>query len=110
MCKEAIIVNKINIGDTVKTILPQYPSVDKVTCKVISMFLNNGKEILYTGEFMVACPDGGESYKNTVQFKEGEYEVIDHYGNGDLIITSTKDQKPEDEVIEEQENISEQTY
>ena len=30
-------------------------------------------EVYYIGEFHVKCPDGGEGYDTTIQFKEGQY-------------------------------------
>ena len=71
-------INKIGIDDKVKVDLGAgYENTigngETVTITQISKMQG---EIYYTGEFHVKCPDGGEGYDSSIQFKEGQYNKI----------------------------------
>lgn len=63
--------NLLNIDDQVKVIMPDVMG-DGATVKVIQIDMLDGK-LYYTGVYHVSCPDGGEGYDNSIQFKEGQY-------------------------------------
>lgn len=64
--------NLLNIDDQVKIIMPGVMD-DGETVKVIQIDMISN-ELYYTGAYHVNCPDGGEGYDTSIQFKEGQYE------------------------------------
>jgi hypothetical protein len=72
--EECKMKNLLNIEDEVKVIMPGYVS-DGYIAKVSQIDLLSG-EIYYIGTYHYNCPDGGEGYDMSVQFKEGQYEHI----------------------------------
>ncbi len=101
-------VNQLNITDKVKLNMPNYPDADKATVEVCNIdFINN--DIYYNAKLHVNCPDGnGEGYDTTVQFKDGQYEILQHTSNGpDYYPEKEDEEKAVEKNLEEQENISE---
>ena len=74
-------MNKLNIDDQVK-IKMLGTAADGVETTVQSMQKWTDGTILYIGAYHQNCPEGGEGYDTTVQFGEGQYEIINHVGNG----------------------------
>lgn len=74
-------MNKLNIDDQVKIKMPG-TAVDGVETTVQSMQKWPDGKILYIGGYHQNCPEGGEGFDTTVQFGEGQYEIIKHVGNG----------------------------
>jgi hypothetical protein len=70
-------MNRLNIGDSVtvhKTGVDSGCVGDGATVNVESIQVLDGK-ILYTGTYKTAC--GADS----IQFAEGEYEIVNHASN-----------------------------
>lgn len=67
--------NKIGIDDKVKVVLGEGKEnvVGNGETVTITQISKMSGEIYYIGEYHVKCPEGGEGYDTTIQFKEGEY-------------------------------------
>ena len=80
--------NLLNIDDKVKVVLQGegketvIGNGEIVTVTNIDKF--PGGTIYYIGSFHVNCPEGGEGYDTTIQFKEGEYSKLDSNVSGEL--------------------------
>lgn len=74
-------MNKLNIDDQVKIKMPG-TAADGVEATIQSMQKWPDGAILYIGAYHQNCTEGGEGYDTTVQFGEGQYEIIKHVGNG----------------------------
>lgn len=66
--------NLLNIDDEVKIIIPGYLGDGQIV-KVNQINTING-ELYYTGAYHQVCPDGGEGYDTSIQFKDGQYALI----------------------------------
>ena len=68
-------LNKIGIDDKVKVNLGEGCEnvIGNGEVVTITQIAKMSGEVYYIGEFHVKCPDGGEGYDTTIQFKEGQY-------------------------------------
>lgn len=73
--------NLLNIEDQVKVVLQGEGKENVIGNGEIVTVTNIDKfpdgTIYYIGSFHVNCPEGGEGYDTTIQFKEGEYSKLD---------------------------------
>lgn len=73
--------NLLNIDDKVKVVLQGEGKENVIGNGEIVIVTNIDKfpdgTIYYIGSFHVNCPEGGEGYDTTIQFKEGEYSNLD---------------------------------